>query len=115
MAYTGTHDNETLAGWFDTITKEEQMAAREYLCDQRTAKKSLHKSFIALILRSSAKCCIIPIQDYLGLDRCCQAVWPHELGRSGKENGCRRILAIQNRLICKKDHILYKGKRKRRK
>lgn len=68
VAYTGTHDNETLVSWFDNISKEEKQMAREYLCDQHTPKKYLHKSFISLVMRSSAKTCIIPMQDYLGMD-----------------------------------------------
>ncbi len=39
VAYTGTHDNETIVGWFDSITKEEQELARNYLCDHYTPKK----------------------------------------------------------------------------
>ncbi len=64
VAYTGTHDNETIVGWFDTITPEEQMAARDYMCDHYTPKDQLYKSFISLVMRSNAKTCIIPIQDY---------------------------------------------------
>lgn len=66
VAYTGTHDNETIAGWFSSITKEERQMAREYLCDQYTPEELLYKSFISLVMRSNAKTCIIPIQDYLG-------------------------------------------------
>lgn len=66
VAYTGTHDNETIRGWFDSITKEEQEMAREYLCDSRTPKKDLNWAFISLIMRSAARVCIIPMQDYLG-------------------------------------------------
>ncbi len=68
MAYTGTHDNETLAGWFGSISKEEMAMARDYLCDQYTPRKYLYKPFIGLIMRSRAKLCIIPMQDYLGYD-----------------------------------------------
>lgn len=68
VVYTGTHDNETLVGWFKAISKEEREMAREYLCDKYTPAKWLYKSFIALAMRSAAKYCIIPMQDYLGLD-----------------------------------------------
>ena len=67
-AYTGTHDNETLVGWFNSITKEEMENARDYLCDHYTPKKHLHWPFISLVMRSRANLCIIPIQDYLGYD-----------------------------------------------
>ncbi len=66
IAYTGTHDNETIVGWLDSIKKEERQMARDYLCDYYTPKKFLYKSFISLVMRSNSKTCIIPIQDYLG-------------------------------------------------
>ncbi len=68
VAYTGTHDNETLAGWINSITAEDRALAREYLWDQRTPQKDLHWSFIALVMRSAARLCVIPMQDYMGLD-----------------------------------------------
>lgn len=42
--------------------------ARDYLCDRLMPDDELYRSFIALIMRSRAKACIIPLQDYLGLD-----------------------------------------------
>ena len=80
VVYTGTHDNETLAGWFKSITKEERTLARNYLCDQHTPLKSLHKSFIALAMRSVSRMCIIPIQDYLGLGNDCRINTPSTIG-----------------------------------
>lgn len=80
VAYTGTHDNETIVGWFDSITEEEQKMAREYLCDRYTPKEELYKSFIGLVMRSSAKTCIIPMQDYLGYDNSCRMNKPSTVG-----------------------------------
>ena len=80
VVYTGTHDNETVVGWFGCITKEEMQMVRDYLCDQHTPKKYLYKSFIALAMRSAAKSCIIPMQDWLGLDNTCRTNQPSTLG-----------------------------------
>lgn len=80
VAYTGTHDNQTITSWFDTITEEERTAARNYLCDYKTAKKRLNISFIALIMRSAADTCIIPIQDYLGLNDSARINKPSTIG-----------------------------------
>ena len=80
VVYTGTHDNETVMGWFGCITKEEMQMVRDYLCDQHTPKKYLYKSFIALAMRSAAKSCIIPMQDWLGLDNSCRTNQPSTLG-----------------------------------
>jgi len=80
VAYTGTHDNETIAGWFTSIKKEERQLARDYLCDQHTPQKLLYRSFISLVMRSSAKMCIIPMQDYMGLDNDCRTNKPSTVG-----------------------------------
>ena len=80
IAYTGTHDNETMVGWFGSISKEEMQLARDYLCDQHTPKKYLYKSFIAMAMRSVSKYCIIPMQDWLGLDNKSRTNFPSTIG-----------------------------------
>ena len=84
VAYTGTHDNETITGWYDSITEEERTLVREYLCDMRTARKNLYLPLISLIMRSSARICIIPMQDYLGLDNRCRMNTPSTVGKNWK-------------------------------
>ena len=84
VAYTGTHDNETLAGWFDSITKEEQKMVRDYLCDHYTPKKYLYKSLNSLVMRSKAALCVIPMQDYLGLDNHYRMNKPSTVGENWK-------------------------------
>lgn len=84
VAYTGTHDNETLTGWFGSISKEEMAMVREYLCDQYTPEKYLYKPLISLIMRSRAKLCVIPLQDYLGYDNSCRMNRPSTVGINWK-------------------------------
>lgn len=68
VAYTGTHDNETLSGWFQNITKEEQAMTRKYLCDMSTPDEKIYWPCICAVMRSHAYMSIIPMQDYLGYD-----------------------------------------------
>ena len=84
VAYTGTHDNETLAGWFDSITKEEQELVRDYLCDHYTPKKYLYRSLNSLVMRSKAALCVIPMQDHLGLDNRYRMNKPSTVGENWK-------------------------------
>ena len=84
VAYTGTHDNQTITAWFQTITDEERSMAREYLCDEFTPDEKLHRAFISLIMRSRAKLCIIPMQDWLGLDDRSRINVPSTLGTNWK-------------------------------
>lgn len=82
VAYTGTHDNETIVGWFESIAAEERKKAREYLCDAYTPQRWLYKSFISLVMRSRAKLCVIPMQDYLGCTNQCRMNQPSTLGKN---------------------------------
>ena len=80
VVYTGTHDNETLIGWLDTINTTDRALARNYLCDYYTPEEELHLSFISLAMSSVAKTCIVPLQDYLGLDNSCRMNKPSTVG-----------------------------------
>ena len=82
VAYTGTHDNETLASWYQTITSAERALVRDYLCDYATPEAQLYKSMIALIFRSAAATCIIPMQDWLGLDNSARINKPSTVGEN---------------------------------
>lgn len=82
VAYTGTHDNETLVSWYQTITSAERTLVRDYLYDYTTPEPQLYKSMIALIFRSAAATCIIPMQDWLGLDNSARINKPSTVGEN---------------------------------
>lgn len=84
VAYTGTHDNQTLVSWINTISDDERTMVRDYLCDQTTPDEKLYRPLIALIMRSCAEICIIPIQDYLGYDDTCRINTPSTIGTNWK-------------------------------
>lgn len=79
-AYTGTHDNATLVGWFDEISDEERQMVRDYVCNQTTPMKTLYWDMICTVMRSTARLCIIPMQDYLGLGNEARINRPSTLG-----------------------------------
>ncbi len=68
VVYTGTHDNDTTLGWFLKASKECRQFAREYLHKEAFDIDTLTWDFIATAMGSVAELCMIPIQDYLGLD-----------------------------------------------
>ena len=76
VVYTGTHDNETLAGWFAGLSKEAKDWVRTYLGDEATPLKKIYKKLLNLGLMCAAKDCIIPIQDWLGLDNTARMNFP---------------------------------------
>ena len=73
--YTGTHDNDTIVGWWNSegagdstrsledVEKEKDFV-RKYLA---TDGRDIHWVFIRTVLSSVAKLAVIPLQDVLGL------------------------------------------------
>ena len=80
VAYTGTHDNETLTGWLNSISPDERKMVRDYLADQYTPAYELYVPLIASIMRSKSNLCIVPIQDYLGLNNKARMNTPSTVG-----------------------------------
>ena len=64
VAYTGTHDNDTTIGWWNTATPKEKEFAQKYL---DTTGHQIQWDMIRAISGSEANTVIIPMQDVLGL------------------------------------------------
>ena len=84
VVYTGTHDNETLISWLDNITPSERRQVREYLNDFHSSRTELAQKIICLAMQSVGNFCIIPMQDYLGLDNSARMNQPSTLGKNWK-------------------------------
>jgi 4-alpha-glucanotransferase len=64
VVYTGTHDNDTARGWFESASDEERQNARTYLgIDGQPVEQAL----IRAAWTSVAQTAIVPVQDILGL------------------------------------------------
>ena len=64
VVYTGTHDNDTIMGWFSSLDNTTQKYVLRYL---RQSIESMPWSFIAKSLESVSALAIIPMQDVLAL------------------------------------------------
>ena len=84
VVYTGTHDNETLISWLEDITPQERRQVRKYLNNFHDSGKELCDDLICLVMQSVADLCIIPMQDYLGLDNSARMNQPSTLGKNWK-------------------------------
>jgi 4-alpha-glucanotransferase len=74
VAYTGTHDNDTMVGWADGTVDDGTRTAQEIARERRYAEaylasngEPLHWSAIRAVVASVADTAIIPVQDVLGL------------------------------------------------
>ncbi len=69
ILYTGTHDNNTVQGWFaHEATAEAKQRLFRYLKRTLTAP-DIHWEFIRMAMKSIANVAIIPMQDILGLNQ----------------------------------------------
>jgi len=66
VVYTGTHDNSTTPGWFNSAPPESVRYALDFF--GLNNRREGHWAFIRCALASVAHTAIIPMQDYLGLD-----------------------------------------------
>ena len=65
VVYSGTHDNDTTLGWWQTLSPDVQDYVRRYL---GVSGDAIHWDLIRAASASVARLSIIPMQDVLGLD-----------------------------------------------
>lgn len=84
VVYTGTHDNETVRGWIDSILPQERKRVTEYLDVRTDDPEEIVDKFVITALACVADLCIIPIQDYLRLDNSARINHPSTQGTNWK-------------------------------
>ncbi|MCB2231021.1 4-alpha-glucanotransferase [bacterium] len=67
VAYTGTHDNNTVRGWLEEEADEEAVLRLSKYVGHAVTTSSVHADMIRLIMVSVAETVIVPMQDLLGL------------------------------------------------
>ncbi len=64
VVYTGTHDNDTTAGWFASLGGKEHRAVLNYV---RCSAADMPWELVRTALASVAEIAVMPLQDILGL------------------------------------------------
>lgn len=67
ICYTGTHDNDTAAGWYASATPQEKAYARKYLGVERDDAQTVCRALLRAGQGSIAELFVAQMQDYLGL------------------------------------------------
>ncbi len=65
VVYSGTHDNDTIKGWFDSLDENIQNHVISQI--NATSSDNIVDTMITLTLNTQANLAIIPLQDFLGL------------------------------------------------
>ncbi|MDD3904176.1 MAG: 4-alpha-glucanotransferase, partial [Sphaerochaeta sp.] len=79
IIYTGTHDNNTTRGWYDTLDAETKDKVRRYL---ESPDDQVVWQMIRLMMLSSSKDAILPMQDLLELGSDARMNVPSTCGQS---------------------------------
>lgn len=78
IAYTGTHDNETLLGFIKSVKPKTIKFLQEYF--NCTTEIELMEAIIRSLFMSAANVVIVPLQDYLCLDNESRINFPGTIG-----------------------------------
>ena len=78
VAYTGTHDNDTVLGWYNRIDRKERQNAQTIL--GMKAGDDICDTMIRRVMSSPACLAVIPIQDWLCLDNESRMNYPGTVG-----------------------------------
>lgn len=78
FAYTGTHDNETLIGWIESLDKKSLKFTKNYLNVKK--KKDIPDAVVRAAWGSVAAVAVAQIQDFLGSDKGGRMNTPSTLG-----------------------------------
>ena len=89
VVYTGTHDNDTVMGWYDTLKGADKKLCDDYLRlknadGEPIPREQIPWEFVRAAMSSVADMAIIPMQDYLGLGSEARINIPSTLGINWK-------------------------------
>lgn len=84
VVYTGTHDNDTIQGWYRSLNEHDRNFSIRYMNNGRTPVSEIHMDFVRLAMSSVADLCIVPIQDLMGLGHEARINEPSTLGGNWK-------------------------------
>lgn len=80
VVYTGTHDNNTIIGWYNNANRDEIEYAEQYMNYQ--GSEGFNWAFIRLAMASVADTSIIMMPDLLGLDESARINTPSTVGNN---------------------------------
>lgn len=68
VIYTGTHDNQTVRGWYDSLDNKTKARLYGKLLRYGKPWESISRKMVRYVYASAASIAIIPLADILGLD-----------------------------------------------
>ena len=80
IVYTGTHDNHTVTGWFESKSEQEKMEIKSALLELGYYNEDIAWCFIEMAFDSIAEIVVVPYQDFISLNDSGRLNTPGTLG-----------------------------------
>ena len=106
IAYTGTHDNDTLLEWYGKLTCASRRKVRRFLKKKGFSQGSIHDRLLGYILSSPAEYVILPAADFLGLGSEGHINTPGTVGSPNWEWRLPQLDGIEKELLRYRKQIL---------
>lgn len=104
VVYTGTHDNNTVYGWWNNESSESERNCFKSYIGHDVRSLDVARQMVLLALSSVAMLAIIPMQDILGLGSECRMNIPGKLGGNWEW----RLTQTDFSLFCAENSLLAK-------
>ncbi len=110
ILYTGTHDNQTVMGWYRSQKPKFRRATLQQLREAGLEEGKVSDRFIQMSLASIANIVVVPMWDFLGLDDSARVNTPGTLGSPNWEWRMKSFTAFQKKLPWITEQIKQSGR-----
>lgn len=101
IVYTGTHDNQTIRGWYSSLNRRQRKLVRDELDTLGIEGTNIADRFVRMALESMADVAILPLQDIININDQGRLNTPGTLGSPNWEWKLRDFKAFCKQL----DHL----------
>lgn len=98
IVYTGTHDNQTIRGWYSSQTRSLRISTRKKLKELGYDNRNISWSFIEMAFDSVADMVIIPYQDFINMNDDGRINTPGTLGSPNWEFKVKDMRAFEKKM-----------------
>lgn len=98
LIYTGTHDNQTVKGWYNDLDEEAKKLVQKKLSKFGKKGESICRKMLRYTFESKAKLAIIPVMDILELDDSARLNKPGTVGSPNWEWSMKSMRTLRARV-----------------
>lgn len=110
LIYIGTHDNQTVLGWYRSLDRAMQTKILRVLAPYTAPREHITRKMVRFVYGSCANLAIIPIADIIGLDDCARLNTPGTVGSPNWEWKMENMTALNRHIPWVKELLQRSGR-----